>query len=294
MPSGARAGDSKNSFKDKYDAYKKIVNDYLEANLPVLVLEGQGRLDDAMRYCVMSGGKRLRGVLSLAVCELLGGDANLILPLACAIEYIHAYSLVHDDLPCMDDDDFRRGMPSCHKAYGEGIAVLAGDGLLNLAFEIMLNNAVKAPRKYKFIEAAAFIANASGPDGMLGGQAMDLCADISDEAQLSSLHRLKTGKLFDAAVLAPAICLGAGEADYSALAEFSGEIGLAFQIRDDLIDMDAGEDSGERGNYVTLTGARRAGEKLREICARAADSLDRFAGRADFLRGIVSFVSEIE
>jgi len=280
------------TLEQKYEEFKKEINVFLEANLPAFSAEGQRLLGEAMSYGVTSGGKRIRGVLALAVCELLGGDMDAVLPIAGSIEYIHAYSLIHDDLPCMDDDDFRRGKPSCHKVYGEGIAVLAGDALLNHAFEMLLNSAVRLSRGYRFVEAAAYVAGAAGAGGMAGGQAVDLCADIRDETRLAYLHRLKTGKLFNAAILAPAICLGANGEDYEALLEYSNRIGLAFQIKDDIQDT-AGEGKidGER-NYVSLIGARRASQRLYENCRKAVGSLSKFTWKADFLRDITGFISE--
>jgi len=280
------------SFDDKYNAYKRVIDKFLDDNLPSSDVDGQRMLCEAMRYSVTAGGKRLRGVLALAVCELLGGDGAVVLPLAGAIEYIHAYSLVHDDLPCMDDDDFRRGKPSSHRVYGEGCAVLAGDALLNLAFETLLDGAVAAPPGYRFTEAAAYIAGAAGARGMAGGQAVDLYADIADEARLDCLHMLKTGRLFCAAILAPAICLGAGAEAYNALDGYGRAIGLAFQIKDDLLDTGNAEAVCERQNYAAITGVGHAEEKLYGCCAKAIECLSGFSQKADFLRGIAGFILE--
>ncbi|MDR3122088.1 MAG: polyprenyl synthetase family protein, partial [Clostridiales bacterium] len=208
------------SFEGRYGEYKRVVDGFLRARLPAFEAEGQARLGEAMRYSAADGGKRVRGVLALAVNDLLGGDVQPALPLAGAIELIHAYSLVHDDMPCMDDDDFRRGKPSCHRAFGEAIALLAGDALLNLAFEVLLEWLAEQGPGAGRAAAAAFIARAAGADGMAGGQAIDLCAKIADESALTHLHRLKTGRLICAAVLAPAICLGAGADDYAALRQY--------------------------------------------------------------------------
>jgi geranylgeranyl diphosphate synthase type II len=309
MPDGTNAMGGTLLFNRKYDEYKRLTEDFIIGRLPSFDTEGQKRLGEAMRYSVSAGGKRIRGVLSLAVCELLNGDLYNILPLAGAIEYIHAYSLIHDDMPCMDDDDFRRGKPSCHKVYGEGIAMLAGDALLNLAFEVLLEKASRIPRENNgkssfkgvasapfmtltsFVKASAFIAGAAGSSGMAGGQAVDLLANTADEESLSHMHMLKTGRLFRAAVLAPAICCGAGEDEYNALNCYGAMIGLAFQIKDDLVDFEGGGADNETMNYAKLFGESRARLRLAEICSEAKKSLGVFDRGAGFLNGIAEYIS---
>ena len=283
-------------FRQKFDSLKTEIDAVLATKLPAFRYGGQALLGDAMRYSVTAGGKRIRGVLALAVCELLGGERGAALTVACAIEYIHAYSLIHDDMPCMDDDDYRRGKPSCHKAFGEGIAMLAGDSLLNLAFELLLDYAAKSrfsdgDSRRRFIEAAAFIAAASGARGMAGGQAIDLTARNPAGEELENLRRLKTGRLFEAAVLAPAICCGADRGDYAALEEYARGLGLAFQITDDLLDItgETGE-TDETGGASDANGAETAAQRLDGIAAKAAASLSRFSGRADFLLDILKFI----
>ena len=229
-----------------YIKYKGEVESFIDANLPKYSGDGRKTLCEAMGYAVSGGGKRLRGVLALACGDMLSGETGGALPFAGAIEFIHAYSLVHDDMPCMDDDDFRRGKPSCHKVFGEGTAMLAGDALLNLAFEVLLDY-VSATRRggYKAAEAAAYIARASGAGGMAGGQAIDLGAGAADKDSLIKLCGLKTGRLFNAAVVAPAIFLNAGERDLAALNGYGDALGLAFQIKDDIIDsIDIGSNGG--------------------------------------------------
>ena len=294
---GARL--SGHSFNGRYEALKGEVDAYLSGNLPSFEAEGHKLLGEAMRYSALAGGKRIRGVLALAVRDLLTEDClaarGAIIHIAGAIEYIHAYSLIHDDMPCMDDDDFRRGKHSCHKVYGEGMAMLAGDALLNLAFEILLDKACElAPQALsaRFVSASALIARAAGACGMAGGQAIDLGATFTDEARLDHMHRLKTGRLFGAAVLAPAVCMGAGEDEYSALRSYSEAIGQAFQVRDDLSDAEGEEGTDDRLNYAAMFGADRAREKLAAACDEAVGSLGRFSGRADFLRQIAHFIAE--
>jgi geranylgeranyl diphosphate synthase type II len=250
-----------------------------------------------MRYSCEAGGKRIRAVLALAVCDLLGGEQAEALPLACAIELIHAYSLIHDDLPCMDDDDYRRGKPSCHKAFGESLALLAGDALLNLAFEVLLE-------QRSLTDAARYIAKASGAGGMAGGQAVDLHGNVRSLEQLKQLHALKTGRLIDAAVCAPAILLEAGPAATDALSRYAGGIGLAFQIRDDILDesgtfaqmgKEAGRDAKmHKTTYVSLLGRAAAETYLAEVCREAVDSLAPFGGKAGFLRDTAKFIAERE
>ena len=307
---GKEAEGSHLCFLRKYETLKNEVSAFMDSHIPVFEAEGQKTLGEAMRYSVLSGGKRIRGVLALTVCELLTDAAGIvgassglardnILHLAGAIEFIHAYSLIHDDMPSMDNDDYRRGKPTCHKVFGEGMAMLAGDALLNLAFEILTAKASeindKMPGNHgaglNFSGAAALVARAAGSMGMAGGQAIDLCADITDEAHLDNLHRLKTGAMFDAAILAPAICLCAGENDYGALRGYSGALGLAFQISDDISDMEGAGAIDERLNYAALFGISRAKARLAEACSEAAGYLKHFSQHADFLREIIAFVS---
>ena len=224
----------------RYNRYKAEVDAYLFNRLPVFLTKGQDKLASAMRYSSEAGGKRIRPVMALAVCDLLGGDRELVLPFACAIEMIHTYSLIHDDLPCMDDDALRRGKPTCHKEFGEDIALLAGDALLNLAFETVLHKIAEIPdleTQADAVRAAACIAEASGAAGMAGGQAIDLQGEIETIEQLQHLHFLKTGKMIIAPVLVAAILSRAKKVDYDRLYEYAKGIGLAFQIKDDILDV---------------------------------------------------------
>ena len=230
----------KADFNNKYKQFVKVIDDALntlatESNVP------QKTVYDAMRYSLLAGGKRLRPVLMLAVCEMLGGKAEDVVPYACAIEMIHTYSLIHDDLPAMDNDDYRRGRLTNHKVYGEAIAILAGDGLLNLAFETMLMHAENYGSDLKrHVQAMKIIANASGVSGMIGGQVVDIEAegrDISTEL-LEYLHRHKTGALIKAPVIAAAVLCGADETSVKCLESYAEKIGLAFQIKDDILDVE--------------------------------------------------------
>ena len=213
---------------------------------------------EAMRYSILAGGKRLRPILTLAAAETVAAGAEdlaieLALPSACAIEFIHTYSLIHDDLPAMDDDLLRRGQPTNHVVYGEGMAILAGDGLLTQAFALMAtepNDPALATRK---VRAIASVAKAAGAIGMVGGQAIDLQAVGSagsfDAASLQDMHVRKTGALIRAAATAGAIMAGANDAAVRAVEEYGGHLGLAFQIVDDILDVE-----GEAGNLGKTAG----------------------------------------
>lgn len=189
-------------------------------------------LHKAMRYSVFSGGKRIRPVILLEAAKACGGKESIALPLACAVEFIHTYSLIHDDLPAMDDDDYRRGKPSCHKAFGEATAILAGDGLLTLAFETI---AKKCPPKTAK-EALIQLAKAAGSSGMVGGQELDLRPGRTKD--LAKINLLKTAKLFEVSAVLGAISAGAGKIYTKAMADYGRYLGLAFQIADDITDSD--------------------------------------------------------
>lgn len=209
---------------------REIVNQELESCLPDENKEPKS-LHQAMRYSVFAGGKRLRPILAMASFEAVGGRGRGILPVACALEMIHTYSLIHDDLPCMDDDDLRRGKPTLHKVYGDGMAVLAGDALHALAFELLLQ--AKNP------QVVYEVAKSIGTEGMIGGQVKDLEAEGKKVSlkQVEYIHTHKTGKLLRASVRAGAILGGADKATLSALSSYGEKFGLAFQIVDDILDV---------------------------------------------------------
>ena len=238
------------------------------------------RVGDAMRYSLEAGGKRVRPVLCLLAAEAVGGSAEVALPGALALECIHTYSLVHDDLPAMDDDDLRRGKPTCHIAFGEAHAILAGDGLLTEAFRILAQEGALEPARR--VEAIAVLAEASGWRGMVGGQALDLEGERLDDYgldHLKTIHRLKTGALLRAATELGAILAGADATQRAALRAYGEAIGLAFQIQDDILDATAsdttlgkraGKDQG-RGKitYPALLGLDGARSALREATESA-------------------------
>lgn len=288
-------------FKSRLEQWTALVNRRLDQYI-IEKDTPEGTIYKAMKYSLNAGGKRLRPVLALAVCEMLGGDENEVLPYACAIEMIHTYSLIHDDLPAMDNDDFRRGMPTNHKVFGEATAILAGDALLNNAFEIMLQAAARNnERLSEKIKAMEIIARSSGTGGMIGGQVTDLEAAgraISAET-LEYMHRCKTGALIKAPVLSAAILCGAGEEENRQLDEYAGKIGLAFQIKDDIMDVecsfeDMGKASGSdaangKSTFVTLYGLEQSKKMLHETIEQAIEALEIFGSKADFLVELARF-----
>ena len=245
---------------------------------------------EAMRYSAMGGGKRLRGVFVLEFCRISGGDPLTALPYACAVEMVHAYSLIHDDLPCMDNDDMRRGKPSCHRAFDEATALLAGDGLLNRAFETMVTadsslDAATALRLTRELAAAA------GFYGMIGGQCVDLEYDgrMPDMETLNELIALKTGALIRAACRMGCVAGGADEAQIHAADTFGARLGLAFQIRDDMLDIEgdaavlgkathADERQGKT-TYPALIGMEACRREVERLTTEAVAALDVFQDR---------------
>jgi len=254
------------------------------------------RLAEAMRYSVLAGGKRLRPALALMAAEACGADPDVALPAACALELIHTYSLVHDDLPSMDDDDLRRGRPTCHKAFDEATAVLAGDALLTLAFEVVAAHVRPAEAAARCVAA---LAEAAGPAGMVGGQMADLLAEGRTDgtaAALEAIHRRKTGALLRAALKLGALSAGADEATLRALDDYGQGVGLAFQIVDDLLDVQGdeaklgkrvGKDSTlGKWTYPGFLGVEGSRERARQVADDAAAALAPLGDRAARLRAL--------
>ena len=251
-------------------ALLKLVEDYLGA-LDLGADRRAARLVEAMRYSLLAGGKRIRPVLTLATARSRGAEPAAVLPAAAALELIHTYSLIHDDLPAIDDDMLRRGRPTCHVAFGEDIAILAGDGLFAEAFNLLLGRQGGAPEAV--LAAAAEIAAATGVQGMVGGQYMDVVGMAADDDDLRTLHALKTGRLIEAAVVCGAVLSGA--ADAAPYRAFAAEVGLLFQIVDDILD-EAG-DEGELGKSV---GKDRAQHKVTYVSRFGMEGAARLAEEA--------------
>ena len=258
------------AFQLRYDAYRLGAEEYLAS-----LFTGDkpyGELYAAMRYSLLSGGKRVRPVLTAAFCDMLCGEWRKSLPFGCALELVHTYSLIHDDLPCMDDDDLRRGKPTCHKVSGETMAVLAGDALPAEAFRLLAS----APGMSggQRAEAVAVLAAACGADGMVAGQVLDTQGLCRNYNEVENLHRLKTGAMIRGAALLGCVAAGAGEEDRRRAARYAEHVGLAFQIRDDMLDVIA--DQAELGKPV---GSDREEGKVTFVDLLGLDACGRLVER---------------
>lgn len=253
---------------------------------------------DIMSYSLMAGGKRLRPILMLKCCEMCGGDKDEAMPFACAMEMIHTYSLVHDDLPSMDNDDYRRGMPTTHIMFGEANAILAGDALLNKAFETM-SKAKCAPEKA--IKVICEIATSSGVEGMIGGQVLDIENGEMSLQRLEYIDERKTGAIIKSSCTSGAILAGASAEDIKAVENFATHLGIAFQIQDDILDVigtkeELGKPIGSdaemgRTTYVKSFGIDGAKEKLLSHTNQATDALLPFGEKADFLIRLTKYLA---
>lgn len=262
-------------------------------------------LIEAMRYSLFAGGKRLRPILCIGGAEAVGGSGADVLPVACALEIIHTYSLIHDDLPMMDDDDLRRGKPTNHKVFGEPIALLAGDGLLTEAFSIMSSPEMsKRVPPQTLLSAIRMVARAAGPEGMVGGQAVDIQWEgrPADLEVVRFMHAHKTGAMITASVASGAVLAGADGSQLEAIVSYGEKIGLAFQISDDILDIEgdsetmgkrAGADQ-EKGKmtYPAVLGLQRSKTLQRELVEGAIQGLREFDGRAEPLRRIAHYIIE--
>ncbi|WP_434679467.1 (2E,6E)-farnesyl diphosphate synthase [Pseudomonas sp. R1-18] len=261
------------------------------------------RLYDAMRYSVMNGGKRVRPLLAYAACEALGGAAEDANGAACAVELIHAYSLVHDDLPAMDDDDLRRGQPTTHKAFDEACAILAGDGLQSLAFTALLDPTLTSRDAETRLSMVRALAQAAGPAGMVGGQAIDL-GSVGlklDQTALEYMHRHKTGALIEASVRLGALASGrADQSQLDALQIYARAVGLAFQVQDDILDVESdtatlGKRQGadiarDKPTYPALLGLDAAKAYALELRDQALEALSAFDDAAEPLRELARYI----
>mgnify|MGYP000111974060 CR=1 FL=1 len=284
------------------DQQRQRVDRFLEQSLPDR-LRDPDKLYESMRYSLLAGGKRVRPILTIAAAQALGYDDDAMLPFAASLEFVHTYSLIHDDLPAMDDDDYRRGRLTNHKVYGDGMAILAGDALLTMAFELCSQDGsasgLTAKQQLDIIRELSF---GSGHQGMVGGQVMDIQAENQevDLAHLQKIHSHKTGQLIRAAVRIGGIIGGASSPQLESLTGYAEDIGLAFQIADDVLNMvgtreELGKDAGtdeKRGkqtypSFFGIDGAKKLGE---ECIERAINGLQSFDHQADPLRHIATYI----
>ena len=289
------------ALKARWDERKALVEQALNQELyreaPL-----DAKLAESMEYSLMAGGKRLRPILVMAAADAVGADGAQFVTTGCALEMIHTYSLIHDDLPAMDNDDYRRGKLTNHKVYGAGLATLAGDALLTLAFEVLLRQSgVSDATRLAVVREMAM---AAGMNGMVGGQAIDLASEghrIPME-QLKKMHMGKTGALFRAAIRSGAILGGADDAQLAALTRYADAFGLAFQITDDILDVVGDEaaigkpvgsdERNHKSTYVTLLSLEKAQALAQETVDDAISALDGFGDEAAFLRGLVQMLIE--
>jgi geranylgeranyl diphosphate synthase type II len=279
---------------------REIIDKALDKYLPPI--DGmEGRVVEAARYSLFAGGKRLRPILCIAAHEACGGSSKALLPVACALEMIHTYSLIHDDLPAMDNDDFRRGKPTNHKVFGEAVAILAGDLLLTYAFELMAEHGLE-DRSGTVMRVIHIIARASGFKGMVGGQMIDLACEGKevDVPTVEYMHARKTGALITASVQAGAILAGASESEIERMGRYGRHLGLAFQITDDLLDVTGSfeemgktpgsDDRKGKRTYPFLVGIEESRRLAREHVERALDAISGYDDRANPLRAIAFYV----
>lgn len=290
-------------------AYLKEKCEHIDGALAALLerqMADAPRIAEAMAYSLMANGKRLRPVLCIAAAEAVGGQMADALPAACALEMIHTYSLIHDDLPCMDDDDLRRGKPTCHVAFDEATAVLAGDALLTFAFQTLTRaeSHRSANRDKKRLQATYIIARAAGHEGMISGQMLDMAAEgrAFDLTALKKMHRLKTGALIEASLVAGAVVGGASDDEIANLRRYGRDIGLAFQVVDDVLNVEGdpsvlgksvGSDAArQKCTYPSLLGLDASRHYAGDLIERALQVLAVFDKRADPLRAIARYVIE--
>ena len=280
---------------------KKLVEKELDTLLPS-ESEYPEIIHRAMRYSVFAGGKRTRPILAIAGFEACGGKTlNRVLHCACAIELIHTFSFIHDDLPCIDNDDYRRGKLTSHKVFGEAIAVLAGDALLNLSFEIIANTNLKVNTKVDILKE---ITKAIGTDGVLGGEVVDIISEGEkpDPKKLEYIHTKKTGALIKASLKIGGLCAEASLKKLKALEDAGSKLGYAFQIVDDILDVEGNESklgkktrkdaASGKITYPGLYGVEESKRKVKELCSSAKEIFDRFGSKGEILKGITDFIEK--
>ena len=286
-----------------FEDYRNIVEKHLMDFIPD-VDHKSITLYESMKYSLSAGGKRIRPVLLLATCDFCGGSIEEALPYACALEYIHNYSLIHDDLPAIDNDDYRRGRLTTHKVYGEAMGVLSGVSLLNYAYETMLRAFSMTEDSAHVIRALQIMADRTGIYGMLGGQSVDVENDGKpiDKATLDYIYEHKTSALLEASMMTGAVLAGADEEQTKLIGEAASAIGLAFQIQDDILDVTCTSEelgkpahSDEKNNkvtYVTLFGIEEASAQVKKFSEKAVEILDRLNNENEFLKALVREMAE--
>ncbi len=301
----SEASRSPDAIGEALEAHRRTVEEALDRALPPETA-WPATIHRAMRYSLFAGGKRIRPLLVLAAGEAVGGDTEELLRLACAVEMIHTYSLIHDDLPAMDNDDLRRGKPTSHKVFGEAMAILAGDALLTRAFHLLAEGGGNGDddRLDRRREAAAILGAACGTTGLIGGQVQDLESEgqAIDAETLERLHRAKTGALIGACVRGAAVLAEADEADSRCLARYGAAVGLAFQVVDDILDATEGaerlgktagkDQAAGKATYVSVHGLDRARGMAAELLAEALEALGPLGERARLLRTLARLIVE--
>lgn len=277
-------------YNEKTASYQASIEAYLQEKCFVYPSEPQKKLFDSMRYSLLAGGKRLRPLFVLEFCRVCGGDVQKAMPLAAAVEMIHTYSLIHDDLPCMDNDDFRRGNPTNHKVYGEAVAVLAGDALLTAAFSYIAKSELSAQCRIQSVE---ILSNCAGELGMVGGQILDIESESRQctVQEVLDIQSRKTGALIRAACQLGVVAAGGTQQQLDAAGEFADHLGLAFQIRDDMLDVIGSREEmgksvgtdGVKNTFVQLYGVDKCGILVEEHTQKAISALDIFSD-SDYLK----------
>lgn len=291
----------KEELKNRVNNVENLLNEYMPK------VEGyQETIFDSMNYSLKAGGKRLRPILTLEACKLVGGNEKDAQPFAVAIEMIHTYSLIHDDLPALDNDDLRRGRKTNHKVYGEAMAILAGDGLLNYAYEIMLRESLNKSEPEKYLKAINEIAKVSGIYGMIGGQVVDIESEAQsiDMEKLDFIHMNKTAAIIIGCMRAGAIIGGASEEELENVTKYAKNIGLSFQIVDDILDIvgdeaklgkKVGSDiDNEKSTYPSLIGLEKSKEIANELIAEAKTSIDNINKDSEFLNHLADYIVDRE
>ena len=298
-PGQLRTFDLKTYLKDQADRINQAVDGFIEKS------DEEDRLVNAMRYSLMAGGKRIRPILCLASADAVGGDPEEAIPVACALEMIHTYSLIHDDLPAMDNDNLRRGKPTCHIAFDEATAILCGDALLTLAFQILSGPpTTEAASALKRMEIVHVLARAAGYQGMIQGQMLDIASEGTRLAlsELTALHALKTGAMIEASVRCGTIVGGASKSQIDQLSRYAQHIGLAFQVSDDILNVEGdptvvGKSVGtdqirQKNTFPALLGLQESKEFANQLVRQSVEAIAAFDEKSDPLRAIAQYIVE--